>query len=170
MLKILKDTAINMTKVSAFELDGRTISFLIEGQRSPYVVVYEDDVEAEFVFNNIMSHTKPKDMTRARERVLDTPQMRAEKEKMFDDFWSAYNKSVDKSKSRTKFLSLSIVSMHKILDAVPVYVNRTPEKKYRKNPMTWLNGSCWNDEDVPDKKTKETKDQNSITNRDSLFI
>ncbi|MHA1305067.1 MAG: hypothetical protein ACTSPI_15325, partial [Candidatus Heimdallarchaeaceae archaeon] len=26
------------------------------------------------------------------------------------------------------------------------YVNTTPDKKYRKHPLTWLNGECWKDD------------------------
>ena len=33
----------------------------------------------------------------------------------------------------------------KILEVVSEYVNLTPDVKYRKNPLSWLNGKCWND-------------------------
>jgi hypothetical protein len=29
---------------------------------------------------------------------------------------------------------------------VPAYVASKPDRQYRKNPLTWLNGKCWQDE------------------------
>lgn len=63
----------------------------------------------------------------------------------FNIFWNTYNKKVDLEKCRKKFLKLPKKDITKILEVVEIYVKSTPEKKYRKNPYTWLNGSCWND-------------------------
>ena len=64
----------------------------------------------------------------------------------FDEFWSTYDKSVDKQKCKTKFEKLSDKVKLKIKEVLPLYVKSTPEKQFRKNPQTWLNGECWNDE------------------------
>ena len=34
----------------------------------------------------------------------------------------------------------------KIKEHVPKYVASTPDVQYRKNPQTYINGKCWNDE------------------------
>lgn len=39
-----------------------------------------------------------------------------------------------------------------------MYVKSTPDKQFRKNPQTWLNGQCWNDE-VKTIMKEETVDQ-----------
>lgn len=64
----------------------------------------------------------------------------------FDEFWSTYDKSVDKQKCKTKFEKLSHEVKLKIKEVLPLYIQSTPDKQFRKNPQTWLNGQCWNDE------------------------
>ena len=64
----------------------------------------------------------------------------------FDEFWSTYGKSVDKTKCKAKFEKLSNDVKLKIKEVLPLYVKSTPDKQFRKNPQTWLNGECWNDE------------------------
>lgn len=65
----------------------------------------------------------------------------------FDRFWDAYDKKVgDKSKCLKKWLSLNQSERDLIFINLPAYINSTPDKKYRKNPMTYLNNSSWNDE------------------------
>lgn len=64
----------------------------------------------------------------------------------FDRFWNIYDKKVDKTKCEVKFNKLSFDEKEKIKVILPKYIKSTPEVKYRKNPLTWLNGKCWNDE------------------------
>jgi hypothetical protein len=35
------------------------------------------------------------------------------------------------------------------------YVLANPETQYRKNPLTYLNGRCWEDEIIEQQKTKQ---------------
>lgn len=67
-------------------------------------------------------------------------------EQLFDTFWNTYDKKIDSKKCKDKFFKLSQNDINKILDVVSDYVKSTPDKKFRKNPITWLNGNCWNDE------------------------
>jgi len=67
------------------------------------------------------------------------------KEISFDRFWNLYDKKVDTQKSKAKFLKLTDTEIGLILNVVEKYVLSTPDKQYRKNPLTWLNGKCWND-------------------------
>jgi len=68
------------------------------------------------------------------------------KEEQFILFWDLYKKKVDLDKCKGKFLKLTDAEIEKILDVVENYVKSTPDKQYRKNPQTWLNGKCWEDE------------------------
>lgn len=68
------------------------------------------------------------------------------KEDAFNEFWLLYSKKIDSSKCKDKFLKLSVEEIENILKVVNNYVMSTPDVKYRKNPLTWLNGKCWNDE------------------------
>lgn len=64
----------------------------------------------------------------------------------FDSFWDLYEKKVDTKKCKEKWTRMSIKDRELAMDALPKYISRTQEVKYRKNPLTWLNGQCWNDE------------------------
>lgn len=68
------------------------------------------------------------------------------KNEAFNVFWDLYGKKQDKAKCEQKFLKLSKKEIENILLVVKDYVISTPEVKYRKNPLTWLNGKCWEDE------------------------
>ena len=64
----------------------------------------------------------------------------------FDEFWEAYGKKVDKKKCEKIYAKISEQERAKIKTHVPQYVASKPEKKYRKDPQTYLHGECWNDE------------------------
>ncbi len=65
----------------------------------------------------------------------------------FDDFWSTYDyKKGGLAKPRAKWLSLSIETQKLIMVHIPKYVKSTPNKSFRKYPLTYLNNEGWLDE------------------------
>ena len=64
----------------------------------------------------------------------------------FEEWWDMYGKKVDRKKCIRKWKSLSYNEKQLCLNATPAYVASTPDVAYRKNPLTYLNGECWNDE------------------------
>ncbi|PHS02443.1 MAG: hypothetical protein COA78_21215 [Blastopirellula sp.] len=64
----------------------------------------------------------------------------------FAEFWNLYGKKSDSAKCKAKFSKMSKSDIELIFEKLPAYVKSTPDKQYRKNPITWLNGKCWNDE------------------------
>jgi hypothetical protein len=64
----------------------------------------------------------------------------------FAEFWDLYGKKTDLSKCKTKFARLTKTEIELLFEKLPAYIKSTPDKQYRKNPITWLNGKCWNDE------------------------
>ena len=64
----------------------------------------------------------------------------------FEIFWNAYNKKVDRSKTEKAWIKLKKQEVKKILESVDQYVKANPDLQYRKNPLTYLNGKCFNDE------------------------
>lgn len=64
----------------------------------------------------------------------------------FEDFWALYDKKTGKEKSIQKWAKLKQSEKEQIMQHVPDYVASQPDKTYRKNPETYLNGKCWNDE------------------------
>ncbi|MGI4738490.1 MAG: hypothetical protein ACRYG7_25255 [Janthinobacterium lividum] len=74
----------------------------------------------------------------------------AETDPNFDDFWQAYGKKLDLYKCQQRWRALTPAEQAAALAHVPRYVAATPEKRYRKNPLTYLNGRAWLDEDTPE--------------------
>ena len=70
----------------------------------------------------------------------------AEKEALFFNFWETYDKSRNKEKVKTKFFKLKNQEIEKIFETLPDYVKSTPDKKFRKDPLTYLNQKTFEDE------------------------
>ena len=64
----------------------------------------------------------------------------------FDDWWNAYDKKCGRKKAETRWNRLPSFEKIACMNATPAYVRATPDKAYRKHPLTYLNGECWNDE------------------------
>jgi hypothetical protein len=80
------------------------------------------------------------------------------KENFFETFWNLYDKKVERKSCYNKFIKLDLKVIEKIINVVPFYVKSTPDVKYRKNPETWINGECWNDE-IKDSTTEQPKER-----------
>lgn len=68
----------------------------------------------------------------------------------FEVFWKTYAKSVAKDKCEAKWNALSNKVREEIMQHLPAYVASTPVKKFRKDPMTYLNGKGWLDDIIID--------------------
>lgn len=80
------------------------------------------------------------------EGINNDNELKELKEDSFRRFWELYDKPTDKRKSEDKFLRLEMSDITKLLEVVPAYVRSQPDRQFRKNPLTWLNGRCWEDE------------------------
>lgn len=69
----------------------------------------------------------------------------------FEVFWDLYGKKEDRAKSEKKWISLSDRDRELIIEDIPKYLKPISDRKYQKNPMTYLNGKCWLDEREPEK-------------------
>lgn len=82
-------------------------------------------------------------------------------------FWDVYGKKIDRVKCFKLWTKLTTTDKEKIFTTLPSYISATPDIQYRKNPLTYLNGKCWNDEiTTQQKNVKPTWDYEklSITN------
>ena len=65
----------------------------------------------------------------------------------FSEFWDDYDKKVgERSKLEKKWENVSNHDRETIKNYLPKYKASEPDKKYRKNPETFLNNKSWNDE------------------------
>ena len=65
---------------------------------------------------------------------------------LFNRFWDLYDKKTNRDKCFKKFSTLKAEEMEKVFSHLPNYVNSTPDKKFRKDPSTYLNNKSFNDE------------------------
>ena len=63
----------------------------------------------------------------------------------FDKFWDIYDNKKSRDKCLKKWISLPAQDRANIMKALPAYIKSTPERQYRKHPVTYLNQKCWND-------------------------
>jgi hypothetical protein len=65
----------------------------------------------------------------------------------FSNFWDLYDKKVgDKEKIERKWNSLNDKDRKNVIEYIPKYKLSQPNKKYRKDPSTFLNNKSWLDE------------------------
>jgi hypothetical protein len=73
----------------------------------------------------------------------------------FGIFWDIYDKKTDKIKCLKIWKNINKHKHGFIYEQARKYVQNTPDPKFRKNPLTWLNGNCWEDEIKTDQKPKQ---------------
>ena len=80
----------------------------------------------------------------------------------FEKFWLLYDKKVGKPICIKKWNKISKENKELIFKKLPAYIKSTPDKQYRKDPATWLNQECWNDELIERDKTTETSGDDNV--------
>jgi hypothetical protein len=76
-------------------------------------------------------------------------------ENEFNKFWNYYDKKVKRIKCLAKWLRLSAADQILIREHLPKYIKSTPDKKFRKDPSTYLNNESWNDEIISSQKSED---------------
>ena len=81
----------------------------------------------------------------------------------FEMWWNLYDKKVgDKKKLMAKWRKIPKRDIGEIFRHTKDYVRATPDKKFRKNPQTYLNNESWNDEIIESNgKTNRTDNDNA---------
>jgi hypothetical protein len=75
----------------------------------------------------------------------------------FDVFWNLYDKKEGRATVEYKWQRIKHKDQLLIIEHLPKYVEATPDKKYRKLPMTYLSQKTWLDEELPSHgNSKET--------------
>ena len=71
----------------------------------------------------------------------------------FDEFWETYNKKTGRVNCERIYARLKDKDYAKIKETLPIYLESVKDKQYLKNPQTYLNGKCWEDEIFQEAKT-----------------
>jgi hypothetical protein len=73
----------------------------------------------------------------------------------FENFWNLYDKKEDRVKCEVKWRNLKDCERELCIQSLPAYIKSTPDKKYRKNPATFLNNKSWDNEIIKSKQIAE---------------
>ena len=95
--------------------------------------------------------TKQRESIDSIDKQYNNKQITIEVYPCFEDFWNLYDKKVDKPKSEKKWNLLTQKEKEDIMEYLPNYILTTSEKKYRKDPTTFLNNKSWNNELITNK-------------------
>lgn len=102
------------------------------------------------IWNDVLDkqESNTKRAKKAAEGRWGTPESDKDSVFPFADFWNCYNKKVERAKCERIYAKLPEAKRIVIKERLPHYVKATPDKNFRKNPQTWLNNACWDDEIV----------------------
>ena len=133
--------------IGLFECSNNTITCLKLAKRLDQSMTSNPQMRE--IIKNFKSHDAI--MTKSDEVMQD--KIRSDKKRLdkkehsrFAEFWNIYNKKTGKDACEKKFSKLKDSEVDKIFEILPIYVASTPDVQYRKNPSTWLNQKCWEDE------------------------
>ena len=142
-LKLKEDIIIDSSSIYSCELDENKIIIRVKYSEKP-IEIFFNETEVYFIYENILKHFKAKDLTK--NSKIKSKEQGEEVEKLFNKFWDTYDNKVGMQKCKQKFFRLNLDTMIKINEVVGEYIKKTPNVRYRKNPLTWLNGEHWNDD------------------------
>jgi len=129
----------NALKNSSLNISKETVTESFETLSNHFGMVRKIEVEVE---SEVESETKLEiENSLAAKAVRDS-----ELEALFFNFWNTYDKKKAKEKVKAKFFKLKNEEIKKIFETLPAYIKSTPDKKFRKDPITYLNQNSYNDE------------------------
>jgi hypothetical protein len=91
-----------------------------------------------------------KEQTKTKKKVCSNLENESASEvASFEQFWTAFDKKVGRSKSVERWGGLKPAEQAAILAHLPAYVAATPDKQFRKDPASYLHNRTWEDEELP---------------------
>jgi predicted phage replisome organizer len=73
---------------------------------------------------------------------------------LFNKFWDMYDYKKNRHKCVSKWNKLNTEDKDNIFKSLPIYIKSTPDKQYRKHPITYLNNRSWEDEIIENTQQK----------------
>lgn len=142
--------------VKLYDDDGKVVDYLIKIPNSlEHLLLSENDT----VYNNIRININ--------HNILDPPSNNFITSPMFEKFWRAYPKKVDKGKALSKWNYIcnkkgDRPTWKQIKTAIlqQLKTERWKDPKYIPNPTTWLNQSRWLDD--PKEMTSYNRGENKL--------
>ena len=84
----------------------------------------------------------------------------------FEEFWESYDKKTGKNRCESLWKKMSKEKKENAINYIDKYKLAQPDKKYRKNPDTYLRNESWNDEIINSNNYTEEKSYDNMTKDD----
>jgi hypothetical protein len=152
----------DMARLTWYSVNAEKISEMMD-------LVYESSkgaisqyVKAESAFTiggkrllTIQETTHKTTTDNAAPNVADTPKKPKFDEAQFDQFWAVWPKRTAKEDAKKAWAKIKMTDdlLAMILKAVNAQKLTWDNPKYIKNPATWINGKCWEDETIVPNQT-----------------
>jgi hypothetical protein len=150
LIKLSEQTGLTVQKVRTAISNLKStndITSQSSSQHTVFTVVNYDLYQGETSEATSKQQTENKQITTNKnDKNVKNEKNKYISDSRFDEFYDLYGKKTGGKKAKIKFDSLSNKEIDKIFEVVSDYVLSTPDKQYRKAPLVWLNGECWNDE------------------------
>lgn len=117
---------------------------------------YDNHMEIE---NEIENVNKDEDVIENEFEILQYPS--------FEDFWNLYDKKVDRTKAESKWNKLTQKEKEEAVEYIPAYKLAQPDKKFRRNPETFINNKTWQNEIITN-NGQQTKKHNFVFTADDF--
>lgn len=151
--------------VNFCQLDTYDEKSHVTKSHSPY------DEKSQFTYDE-KSHTKDTIKNTIQKTIDsspdDKPKAKREKfdESQFEQFWSVWPKRVGKEAAKKAWAKIKITDdlLITIIKAVNTQKATWTDLQFVKNPATWLNGKCWEDEILPASQNQPHPHQPALQN------
>jgi hypothetical protein len=80
----------------------------------------------------------------------------------FNDFWELYDKKVGRTKAEKLYNKTTMDERIKMFEHIPLYKESQPDKKFRKDPETYLRNKSWEDEIISREKNNPRNFYNNL--------
>lgn len=121
--------------------------------------------------DNIKPHSIEKDSIVDKSKEDNTGEFEILDPYPFMDFWDKYDKKRgDREKIEKIWDKLSVEDRQSIMEYIPLYITSQPDKKYRKDPQTFLNNKSWNDELINQNNNSNDKWTTALSDPDRYKV
>ena len=159
-VKLTDSDVVNFINVDYYEVDGRKISIYTSGNKNPHEIILPSSEEAKLCFDKLNRYLKPKDLTEP-ESVKDIIDNNAI-DKMFNEFWSVYEKRGNKKLARGRFGRLTPKERSELFKITPLYIKSRPEIKYRKHAERYISDREWENVNDIERRLEEVEDKTKL--------
>ena len=122
-----------------------------------YNSIVNDDSQSMTECGTVIQPTDSQELSSSKENLIKQNSIKENINIPFSDFWDKYDYCKGKKTDvEAKWVALSDEERTLTMESLDKYKQSTPDKTYRKYPMSYLNTEAWNDEHVVPVTTNTT--------------